>query len=510
MDRHRLRALWLTERVPLGVAALATLAAIAGSLLAVGQTPDFVVAAAATMLLNLMPDVLVAVGIGTLRDFAKPLLATGATATLLLVGTAVLFAIRRVIERASGGSAGAAVHAFVTFFTLLPAAYFLTGNALSALGAAVPAALTVLVTANAFEPRGTDEGRRQLLRAGAVAAGTIGLGALFSFGTGDDAADEPIDPAAQSLLADADALGFDLPDTEPMISENFYKVDIGTADPDLSSDAWSLSLTGLVDEEREFTLPELQDEFAAEQRFVTLRCVSDTINGNKMDTALWTGVPVAAILDAVGAPESCCVTLHGADDYFVSFPREALDPGLFAWGMNGRTLPRGHGYPLRTLVPGHWGETNAKWLTEIEIRDEPEDGYWESRGWKGTGEVHTVAKLHGVDRSGEGIRVGGHAYAGNRGISAVEVSTDGGDTWSEATLSDPLPGSSPVVDGEGEPQPKGEAMDAWQMWEHEYSADSRHEVVVRAIDDTGTVQPREQQESFPEGAMGWVQRTVPP
>jgi hypothetical protein len=176
--------------------------------------------------------------------------------------------------------------------------------------------------------------------------------------------------------------------------------------------------------------------------------------------------------------------------------------------MTGRTLPRGHGYPLRTLVPGHWGETNAKWLQEIEIRDEPEDGYWESRGWKGTGEVHTVAKLHGVDRSGEGIRVGGHAYAGKRGISAVEVSTDGGETWSEATLSEPLPGSSPVVDGEGNPQPEGEAMDAWQMWEHEYAADGNQEVVVRAIDGSGTVQPRTEQDSFPEGATGWVRKRI--
>ena len=506
MNRTRLRELWVRHRTALGVAALATVAALAGSLLAVGRTPSFAVDSGASVLLSLMPDIVVTAGIGTLRDLAQPLLAAGATALLLLGGTALVFGLGRALARA-WGSASAGAHAAVALFTLTPLAYLLTNNAASALGAGLAAALTLLATTAIFEPSGTVEGRRRLLRAGAVAVSTVGLGALFRRG-GGETTQEPVAPAAASLLADADALGFDLPDTEPMVSEAFYKVDIGTADPVISPEDWSLSVTGLVEQEHEFTLPELQDEFDAERRFVTLRCVSDLINGTKMDTALWTGVTVADILDAVGAPESCCVTLHAADDYYVSFPREALDPGLLAWGMNGRSLPRGHGFPLRTLVPGHWGETNAKWLTEIEIREEPEDGYWEERGWRGTGEVHTVAKLHGVDRSGERIRVGGHAYAGKRGISAVEISTDGGETWTDATLSEPLPGSTPVEAGEEAPQPDGEAMDAWQMWEHEYSADSRHEVVVRAIDGTGTVQPREQQDSYPEGATGWVRKSI--
>ncbi|MFD1525177.1 molybdopterin-dependent oxidoreductase, partial [Halolamina salina] len=262
-----------------------------------------------------------------------------------------------------------------------------------------------------------------------------------------------------------------------------------------------------VPEARSFTLSELR-AFDAERRFVTLRCVSDPLNGKKIDTALWDGVPVSTVLEAVDAPESCCVTLHAADDYFVSFPRAALEDGLLAWGMNGRPLPRSHGAPLRTLVPGHWGETNAKWLTEIEIREEPEDGYWEQRGWQGTGEVNTVAKLHSTTVRDGTVRVGGHAYAGTRGIDAVEVSTDGGDSWTEATLSEPLPGSVPL-DAE-EPEPDGEAADAWRMWEHEYDAAERHEVVVRAIDGEGERQTEDQEEVRPSGATGWVSETIRP
>lgn len=506
MNRARLRDLRSAHGTELGVAALAAVAALGGSLLVVGLTPAFVIAAGAAVVLALIPDALVAVGIGTLRDLAKPLLAAGTT--LLLVGgyAALVFAIGHWVGFREVGK-----HAVLTLLAVVTVTALLTGSVISGLGAGVAAAIAVFAGSTFFTPVGMSNSRRRVLRAGAVAAGAVGIGALFGpgGGTGQGPGRGPVDPAAQSLLDDANELGFSLPDTEPMISEEFYQVDIATAAPRISPDNWSVAVTGLVDEEQAFTLSDLQ-ALPAERRFVTLRCVSDTMNGSKMDTALWTGVPVSAVLDEAGAPESCCVTLHGADDYYVSFPREALDPGLFAWGMNGAELPRGHGFPLRTLVPGHWGETNAKWLTEIEIREEPEDGYWESRGWKGTGEVHTVAKLHGVDTSGDTVRVGGHAYAGTRGISAVEVSTDGGETWTEATLSDMLPGATPVEEGEESPEATGEAKDAWRMWQHEYEKNSKHEVVVRAIDGTGTTQPKKEQDSYPEGATGWVRKTVNP
>jgi DMSO/TMAO reductase YedYZ molybdopterin-dependent catalytic subunit len=507
MNRTRLRA-WLSAHgTELGVAALAAVAALAGSLLAVGITPAFVVASAAAVVLELTPDSLIAVGIGTLRDFAKPLLAAGSTVLLLLLYTALVFGVGRVVDssEAAGRRTG------VTLLAVFAATYLITGSLLSSVGAGIGAAVAALAGSAAFDPIGVSQSRRRLLRAGAAAAGAVGIGAFVQAGSGGDgtAVETDIAPAAQSLLDDADDLSFYFPNMEPMISQDFYQVDISTANPDISPEQWSVSVTGLVEEEQSYTLSDLK-EFPAERRFVTLRCVSDTMNGTKMDTALWTGVPITDLLDDAGAPESCCVTLHGADDYYVSFPREALDPGLFAYKMNGRRLPRGHGYPLRTLVPGHWGETNAKWLTEIEIREEPEDGYWESRGWEGTGEVHTVAKLHGTETSGESIRVGGHAYAGTRGISAVELSTDGGDTWVEAMLSDRLPGATPVEDGTTEPTPDGEAKDAWRMWEYEYEKSGEHEVVVRAVDGTGTVQPREEQDTFPEGATGWVRKTIQP
>ncbi len=101
------------------------------------------------------------------------------------------------------------------------------------------------------------------------------------------------------------------------------------------------------------------------------------------------------------------------------------------------------------------------------------------------------------------MRVAGHAYAGTRGIERVEVSTDGGESWSEATLSERLPAGTDV-DGEY-------ALDAWRQWTHTYDAPGEeHTVVVRAVDGTGTLQPREEESPYPSGAAGWVSRTLSP
>ncbi|WP_275575416.1 hypothetical protein [Halolamina pelagica] len=110
------------------------------------------------------------------------------------------------------------------------------------------------------------------------------------------------------------------------------------------------------------------------------------------------------------------------------------------------------------------------------------------------------------DRRRRGGSSRGHAYAGTDGISAVEVSTDGGDSWTEAALTDPLPGAVPL-DAEN-PEPDGEAADAWRMWQHEYEATERHEVVVRAIDGNGERQPEAESDLRPSGPTGWVSETI--
>ncbi|MFC7194173.1 hypothetical protein ACFQL4_05045 [Halosimplex aquaticum] len=149
---------------------------------------------------------------------------------------------------------------------------------------------------------------------------------------------------------------------------------------------------------------------------------------------------------------------------------------------------------------------NVKWITEIEFLDRERDGYWEQKGWHGTGPVNTVAS-HATTRTDDGrILVGGHAYAGTRGIERVEVSVDGGETWADAALTEPLPGATGAVE-----DPPEAAVDAWRQWKYAYDPpEGSHEVVVRATDGTGELQPEEETNAFPSGPTGWVSKSIDP
>ncbi|SDY08121.1 molybdopterin-dependent oxidoreductase [Halobellus clavatus] len=406
----------------------------------------------------------------------------------------------------------------------------LTGLPVESLGAAVPVALLVALEASsgAFDRDATTSSQRRVLLAElgslgvAVLAGGAGVLRAIDVGrtagteTDAEAVSEPTQTSeptvegeaepestpepseVEQLLgqAESQSLAFAGDGLPGLVSEigSFYNVDIAQFDPELPPEDWSLTFTGEVGSERTITFEELTDR-PVEHRYVTLRCVGESLNGKKLDTAVWTGTPLKPLLDEVDPQGACgCAMLRAEDDYFVQFPVDALEDAFLAWEMNGQALPTSHGHPVRVLVPGHWGETNVKWVTEIELLEAEADGYWEQRGWHGTGPVNTVAKLWSTTTLEDGrVEVAGHAYAGTRGIERVEVSTDGGSTWTDAELSEPLPGS-----------------DVWRQWRHVYEADSTHEVVVRAIDGTGTMQPKEQSDAFPSGSTGWVSETVRP
>ncbi|WP_255148754.1 molybdopterin-dependent oxidoreductase [Halorarius halobius] len=481
---ERLRS-WLPEALAAGVAG------VAGSYALAGFTQAFVAGSLASTVARVTPGIVVTAAITTLGDAGKLLTVAGGFAVAV-----ALFATIALAARAAGDAVeSTALPPMLAGTAAFGASTLLTGALAPALaaGAAVGATLVVVPLAARVGGDAPDPGRRRVL--GAVGTALAAAGVAYPLGRrrtpGAVADDPPSDPEVRSLLAEASAKSLDVDGLEPLVSDEFYEVDINAADPTLDADEWTLSVTGAVDEDLELDYDEVT---AMESRevFTTLRCVGESLNGRKMDTALWTAVPLRDVLERAGVGENCCVMLRAADGYYEEFPVAALREGMLAYRMNGDPLPRGHGYPVRALIPGHWGEINVKWLTEIEILAEPADGYWEKRGWHGTGPVNTVAKLHATARDGDRIEVAGHAYAGTRGISAVEVSTDGGDTWQEATLSEELPGK-----------------DVWRQWAYAYdSPGERHEVVVRAIEADGTVQPKERADAYPSGPTGWVSKEL--
>ena len=487
--------------IPVAQALLAGVAAIGASYAVAGSSPAFVVAPVAALVVALTPDVVVTLSITLLGDAGKLLgLATALALTAGLLGAAAFPWVWLARDRAAvGGLLGGAVVAVLSWLvTEVPESAVAAGA-----GAALVVALPHVVTAGS-EDHGSEDaaGRRRLLTAVGAAVGTGLLG--LAVAPGSEASDGPAatDDAGVSddsgsevgrKLALAEERSLDVDGLEGLVSSSFYTVDVAQFDPKVETGDWSLSVTGAVESERTYDFADVESR-EYEHRFETLRCVGEKLNGHKCDTALWSGVPLWDLVEPAN-PQGKYVMLRAADDYFEEFPVEAMRDGLLAVGMNGAGLPRQHGAPARALIPGHWGEINVKWITEIEILDRPAKGYWERRGWHGTGPVNTVAKLWVENRLSDGrVEVAGHAYAGTRGVSRVEVSTDGGKTWTDATLSERLPGD-----------------DVWRQWVHRYDPPAEaHEVVVRAVDDDGRVQPEERREAFPSGPTGWVSTTVQP
>jgi len=298
---------------------------------------------------------------------------------------------------------------------------------------------------------------------------------------------------AESLLADAREQELDFDGITGLVSEigEFYRVDINPSPPSVDSEEWTLSVTGDVAEEVELDLTDLQAE-TTQHRFTTLRCLGDGIEDDQMDTALWTGCSVTDVLERA-EPEGRHVMMHAVDDYYYSVPLDYLDDAMFVWGMNAREIPQDHGYPVRVMIPDRWGKLNVKWIEEIEITEESGTGYWEERGWEGMGTVNTVTKVGRISRPGDGvIRIGGHAYAGKRGIQEVQVSVDGGESWDTASLSGELPDD-----------------DTWRQWMYEWEGTQEsYDFLARAMDGNGNVQTVEERDPLPDGATGWISRTV--
>jgi DMSO/TMAO reductase YedYZ molybdopterin-dependent catalytic subunit len=167
-----------------------------------------------------------------------------------------------------------------------------------------------------------------------------------------------------------------------------------------------------------------------------------------------------------------------------------MQPGsLLAYDMNGALLNGTHGAPLRLVVPGIYGMKNVKWITKLEVVAIDYKGYWQRRGWDDRAEYQTMSRIDvaRASRAGEPATIAGIAFAGDRGIARVEVSTDGGATWRDAELRAPL------------------SPNAWVLWRLEWTppAAGTFTVVVRATDGRGDVQTKREAPPIPSGSTGW-------
>lgn len=209
----------------------------------------------------------------------------------------------------------------------------------------------------------------------------------------------------------------------------------------------------------------------------------------------WTGVTLKTVLNEVGIdPEATWLLAEVADAAGMtrSIPIEkAMDDALLAYAMSGEALRPASGYPLRLVLPGWEGNSNIKWLRRIKAGSGP----WETREETskytdlmpdGTARQFTfvmeaksvITSPSGGQRiDGAGFHeVSGIAWSGNGRITRVDVSTDGGETWEEATLQDPV---LPV------------ALTRFRLTWNWDGKPAR--LQSRAVDETGYVQPTMEQ-----------------
>lgn len=171
----------------------------------------------------------------------------------------------------------------------------------------------------------------------------------------------------------------------------------------------------------------------------------------------WTGVPLRTLLEEAGVrPEAKWILAEGDDACLMQRSitlEKALDDAIVAYGQNGEALRPEQGYPLRLVLPGWEGNTNVKWLRRIKLTEGPQyvkdetSKYTElienGKAWIFTFEMDAKSVIT-APSGGHRIEVPGFheitglAWSGHGKITSVEVSTDGGQTWSEASLQSPI------------------------------------------------------------------------
>jgi DMSO/TMAO reductase YedYZ molybdopterin-dependent catalytic subunit len=257
------------------------------------------------------------------------------------------------------------------------------------------------------------------------------------------------------------------------------------AEDALKPDAFRLSIQGTVNQPLKVSVAELKQQFENVEIVAVNQCSGNSrgfsnprvaggqLGHGAMGNARWRGVRLRDVLNKAGvAAGAKQVTFNGLDKAVVAQTPDfikaldidhALDGEvLLAFAMNGEDLPWLNGYPLRLVVPGHYGTYWIKHLHEISVLDKTFDGFWMSTAYRipdnscacvppGTVPAKTIPIARHNVRSfitsvtdgtklptGTEITVKGIAFDGGYGITEVLFSSDGGRTWREAELGNDL------------------------------------------------------------------------
>jgi sulfite oxidase len=299
--------------------------------------------------------------------------------------------------------------------------------------------------------------------------------------------------------------------------------------PKVEADQLKLRIEGMVAKPGEFSLVQLNERFARQSAEATITCGGNRrkeisaikpVAGVQWDAgaighARWSGVKLADVLAAAGIQNGAKhVWFEGLDPikekdgslapFGGSIPLEKAvakdQPALLADAMNDQPLTAEHGFPLRTIVPGYIGARSVKWLTKITLSDRPSPNHYVAEAYKlvqtdSKDEAAQAEPIYAMPvnvaicspaegamlKSGR-VTLAGYALpSGEPGctVAKVELSKDGGRTWTECKL-----------------QGDGRAY-SWQLWTAEVELPAgKHELIVCATDSKGHMTPEKPKWNF--------------
>jgi DMSO/TMAO reductase YedYZ molybdopterin-dependent catalytic subunit len=156
---------------------------------------------------------------------------------------------------------------------------------------------------------------------------------------------------------------------------------------------------------------------------------------------------------------------------------------LLTLGMNGKTLSRTRGFPLRLLAPNYYGCRNVKWIREIRFVTKPYYGTWQRLGYTKEPIIHICSHIDHIRRNGRLVQFGGVSFAGSRPIRAVRVRADDG-PWQAARLEPAL------------------SVYTWTRWSAQLAAPDGSILEANAQDVSGAWQDLNESGPFPGGMSG--------
>lgn len=328
-------------------------------------------------------------------------------------------------------------------------------------------------------------------------------------------------PGMITRMAEPENLEFPFASLNTFITPNeHFFIRSHFAVPKIDRKAWKLTVEGAVANKLELSYDDLL-KFKTESLTATLECAGNgrvyltpAVPGlqwgqGAVGNAEWTGVPLATILEKAGVKDSAVdVVLEGADKgqinnepkspgpihFARSIPIKKAKDGsvVLAYQMNAAELPASHGFPMRAVVGGWYGMASVKWLTRIIVTEKSYKGFWQTLDYsyweRKDGLPHllpitnmdvksSIARpsLNEVIPAGKPYRIFGAAWAGESAIAKVEVSTDGGTTWTAAKF----------IDNPTKPM-------TWCLWESTWAVPAKaglYTLMARATDRNQRTQP---------------------